>query len=100
MKMKKDVPEELSSFSRKDFNELIKAGEFTSTKKRLGKETYRFIAKESNLPTVVELAYTSLQKTDPKHVTIVYAAKVAEEMQKFARTMVEGMNKDESTKGE
>ena len=97
MQTKKSILDELGAFSWKDINQLIQTGEFNSAKKQLGKEAYLFIAKEKNLPTVVELAYTSLQKTDPENATIEQAVKVSEEMQKFARTMVEQMN-DEETK--
>lgn len=89
MKANKTILDELTSFSWKNMNELLKSGTLGSTKKQLSKETYLFIAKEKNLPTVVEMAYTSLQKTDPAHATIEEAARVAEEMQTFARKMIE-----------
>lgn len=98
MKTKNKLLDELASLSWRDINKMIKEGQITSAKKQLGKDAYRFIAKEENLETVVELAYTSLQKTDPKQVTIEQAVKIAEEMQKFARTIVEKMNEEEKVK--
>src|SRR2546430_2720506 len=100
MKTNKDILNELSSFSWKEVNQMIKNGDFASTKKQLSKDTFLFIAKEENLETVVELAYTSLQKVDPEQVIIEHAVKVAEEMQKFARKMVNEMNKTEDARGE
>ena len=89
MKADKKIVDELSSFSWKDLNSLIKEGIFQATKAPLSKQTYEFIAKSKNYETVVQLVFTVLQKGDLNNATIERAAEIADEMQKLSRKMLE-----------
>jgi len=88
MMKKKNIQEELKSFSWKDLNQLIKKGAFKATKNPISRDTYVFIAKDENYETVVQLAFNKLQDTDPEHANLEEAIKVARALQDFAKELV------------